>query len=95
MSHATAWEDVTSHFRLAPTPLQEEEVNGDGILQMMALNQTVQLYSVFVPVKAENERANLLQNLTECVFCPLENEDFITDSLKVKLFAEGNVFSLE
>lgn len=27
----------------------------------------------------------MLQNLPECIFCPLENEDFVTDSLKLKL----------
>lgn len=59
---------------------------------MMAPNQSMELYSIFDLVKAENERANLLQNLTECILCPLENEDFITDSLKLKLFAENTVF---
>lgn len=52
----------------------------------------MELYSIFIPVKAENERANLLQNLTEYMFCPLENEDFITDCLKLKLFVEDTVF---
>lgn len=52
----------------------------------------MKLFSIFGPVKAENEKANLLQNSEECVFCHLEAQGFIAVSLKLKPFAEYPVF---
>lgn len=59
----------------------------------MALNQTVELFSGFGPVKAENEKANLLQSFEEHIFCHLETEGFVTVSLKLEPFAEHLAFS--
>lgn len=77
-----------SHFRHALTHLLEEEVNGNDTLLMMALIQTMGPFSGFGPVKAENEKPNLLQSSEERIFCHLETKGFITVSLKLKPFAE-------
>lgn len=53
----------------------------------------MELFSAFGPVKAENEKAHLLQSSEECIFCHLEMEGFITVSLKLKPFAEHPAFS--
>lgn len=52
----------------------------------------MELFSVFWPCKNRNEKANLLQNSEECVFCNLETEGFIT-VLELKPSAEHPAFS--